>query len=315
MYVQTSEHVCQISSIIINLTFKTMKRSLLFISIVAILAIGLTYAFVSCSEDKIATEMTISLSTTPQLNIGDDATATITIVSEGVKSLKYYKVVDTQKGAATDVTAQLTTSGNTFTYDFTYKLQEFDDLHTLGFEFELTDTKDLVNTVGLVVNINISVKSMFAKFDWKVTASEWLGESVLTPADGAIVYRFNQDGTYEEDLGAANAGDNHHFCYWVYKETPNNGDTIAVVRLIRRLKQGDTAIDEYYDYRITAANESEMTMYWDIAFWGLIDIKNTFKSQAKGAFQPYGTAEMATTVNANATLNCSNIDDNLLTID
>jgi hypothetical protein len=292
-----------------------MKKTLYFISTITLLVIGLIYVFVSCSKDEVATKMTISQSTTPQLDIGDNATATITITAEGVKSLKYYKVVDTQRGAATDVTSQVTSSGNTYTYDFTYQLQEFDDLHTLGFEFELTDSKNQVKTVGLAVNINISIKSMFAKYDWKVTASEWLGSSVLTAADGAIVYRFDQDGTYEEDLGAEYAADNHHFCFWVYKETPDNGDTISVLRLIRRLKQGDTAIDEYYDFRITAANESEMTMYWDIAAWGIVDIKNTFNSQAKGAFQPYGTAEMATIVNENASLSCSNIDDGLLTIE
>ena len=44
----------------------------------------------------------------------------------------------------------------TYTYNFTYTVQEFDDLHTLGFEFELTDDENEVKTVGLVVNINIS---------------------------------------------------------------------------------------------------------------------------------------------------------------
>jgi hypothetical protein len=238
----------------------------------------------------------------------------VTIVAEGVKSLKYYKVVDTQKGAATDVTSHITTSGNTHTYNFTYTVAQFDDLHTLGFEFELTDSKNAVKTIGLVVNTKISIQSMFVKYDWKVTASvDPVWGDVLSAADAAIIYRFNEDGTYEEDLSPAYAEDSHHFCYCVYKETPNNADTISIVRLIRRLKSGDTAVDEYYDYKITAASETQMTMFWEIKVWGL-RITNTFKSQAKGAFVPYGTAANETTVNANAALSCTHIDNSLLTI-
>ena len=291
-----------------------MKKLLLLLPVIAIVAIGSAFLLVSCKKD-IPTEMTITPTATPTLDVGDEVTATVTIQAEGVKSLKYFRVVDTQKDAGTDVTSQLTRAENTYTYNFTYTVREFDDLHTLGFEFELTDDKNEVTTVGLVVNTNISTQSLFVKYDWKVTASSWLGLDVLTPADAAIIYRFNEDGTYEQDLGVDYADDFHHFCFWVYKETPNNGDTIAVVRLIRRLKQGDDmAIDEYYDYMITAANESEMTMFWDVAVFGLMDIQNTFKSQAKGAFVPYGTAAMEATVNANPTLSCSSINSSLLII-
>lgn len=290
-----------------------MKKALLFLSLIAVVAVLSTFVFNSCKED-IVTEMTINQIATPQLDVGDDATATITIVAEGVKSLKYYKVVDTQKGTATDVTSQITSSGNTYTYSFVYEVAQFDDLHTLGFEFELTDSKNVVNTVGLVVNINISIPSMLVKYDWKVTAStDPVWGDVLSAADAAIIYRFHEDGTYEEDLTPAYAEDSHHFCYCVYKETPNNADTIAIVRLIRRLKSGDTAVDEYYDYKILSASETQMMMFWEIKVWGL-KITNTFKSQAKGAFVPYGTSAVAALVNGNAALSCSLINNSLLTI-
>jgi hypothetical protein len=291
-----------------------MKRSLLIISFIAVTATGLMIALNACKKDKVETTIAINLSTTTALNVGETATATITIVSEEVSAFNYYKVVDEVKGAAVDAKSALTQDGKTYTYVFSYVVQEFDDLHTLGFEFEVTDNEAVKKTTALVVMTNISLQSTFVKYDWKVTESTWLEGNVLSAADAAIVYRFNEDGTYEEDLSAQYAGDNHHFCYWAFKETPSNGDTIAVVRLIRRLKSGDTAMDEYYDYRITSANESTMTMYWDIAVWGLLDIKNTFSSQAKGAFQPYGTAAMEATVTANTALNCSNIDDGLLTL-
>jgi hypothetical protein len=222
--------------------------------------------------------------------------------------------VDTQKGAATDVTSQITSSGNTYTYNFVYEVAQFDDLHTLGFEFELTDSKNVVKTVGLAVNINISIASMLVKYDWKVTAStDPVWGDVLSAADAAIIYRFHEDGTYEEDLSPAYAEDSHHFCYCVYKETPGNADTLAIVRLIRRLKSGDTAVDEYYDYKILSASETQMMMFWEIKVWGL-KITNTFKSQAKGAFVPYGTPEVAALVSGNAALSCTNIDNSLLTI-
>ena len=307
------EHIDQLKLIIMNLTSKIMKKALLFLSVIAVMAIGITYVFTSCKED-IVTTMAIDKTATPQLNIGDDVTAIITIQAEGVKSFKYYKVVDTKKTDSTDVTSQLVVNENTYTYNFTYEVQEFDDLGTLGFEFKLIDDKELVKKVGLAVNVNISVKSMFVKYDWKVTAStDPVWGDVLTPADAAIVYRFNEDGTYEEDLSAAYAEDSHHFCFWVYKETPNNADTISILRLVRRLKQGDTAIDEYFDYKIFAASETQMSMFWEIKAWGL-KITNTFKSQAKGAFVPYGTAANEATVNANASLSCSHIDNSLLTI-
>jgi hypothetical protein len=291
-----------------------MKRSLLIISFIALTATGFMIALNACKKEKVETTIAISLSSTANLNVGETATATITIVSEAVTAFNYYKVVNEVKGTAVDVKSALTQVGKTYTYNFSYVVQEFDDLHTLGFEFEVTDDAAVKKTTALVVNTTISLKSTFVKYDWKVSASTWLDADVLSAADAAIVYRFNEDGTYQEDLSSAFAGDNHHFCYWAFKKTPSNGDTIAVVRLIRRLKSGDTAMDEYYDYRITSANESTMTMYWDIAVWGLLDIKNTFQSQAKGAFQPYGTAAMETTVNGIAAMSCSNIDDGLLTI-
>jgi heme/copper-type cytochrome/quinol oxidase subunit 2 len=291
-----------------------MKRSLLIISFIALTATGFMIALNACKKERVETTIAISLSSTANLNVGQTATATITIVAEAVSAFKYYKVVNEVKGTAVDLKSALTQVGKTYTYEFSYVVQEFDDLHTLGFEFEVTDDQAVIKTTALVVNTTISLKSTFVKYDWKVSASTWLDGDVLSAADAAIVYRFNEDGTYQEDLSSEFAGDNHHFCYWAFKNTPNNGDTIAVVRLIRRLKSGDTAMDEYYDYRITSANESTMTMYWDIAVWGLLDIKNTFQSQAKGAFQPYGTAAMETAVNANAPLSCSNIDDALLTI-
>jgi len=290
-----------------------MKKRILLLSAIAITVIGFTVFLVSCKKD-IVTEMTIDKTATPQLDIGDEAIAVITIKTDGVKSFKYYKLIDDVRDAGTDAKAMLVRSEDTYTYNFSYEVQEFDDLHTLGFEFELTDDENLVKTVGLVVNINISIQSMFVKYDWKVIEStDPVWGDVLSDADAAIIYRFNEDGTYEEDLSPTYAADNHHFCYWVYKETPSNGDTIAVLRLVRRLKQLDTAIDEYYDYKITAASESQMSMFWEIKSWGL-KITNKFQSQAKGAFVPYGTVEMEGIVNANASLNCSNIDDDLLII-
>ncbi len=235
-------------------------------------------------ETPVATAISIDKTITPKLNVGEEATATITIVADGVKAFKYYKVVDEVKGTAVDVTSQLVKSGNTYTYDFSYTVQEFDDLHTLGFEFEVTDNRDQVKTTALVVDVSLSVKSSFVKYDWKVTASEWLGLDVLAAWDAAYIYRFHQDGTYDVDMTAQYADSTHHFCYWVYKETPNNADTIAILRLIRKLRSGSQGVDEYYDYKITSATESQMIMYWDIPVFGLYGIKNTFTSQPKGAF-------------------------------
>ncbi len=291
-----------------------MKRLKLILSIFAIAALSLTFIFISCKKEEIETEMSINQTETGQLDIGETATAIVTITTEGVKSFKYYKVVDNVKGSAQDAASALVQNGNTYTYNFSYQIQEFDDLATLGFEFELTDNKNLVKTVALAVNVNISVQSMFVKYDWKVIESEWLGFDVLADHDAAYIYRFDQDGTYEIDMTPTYAGDTHHFCFWVYKETPNNADTIAIMRLVRKLKSGDIGVDEYYDYRITSANESQMTMFWDVAAFGLYNIQNTFKSQAKGAFQPYGTVEMEAIVNANTALSCSTIDEDLLTI-
>ncbi len=45
-------------------------------------------------------------------------------------------------------------------------------------------------------------------------------------------------------------------------------------------------------------------MYWDLAFWGLLDIQRTFKSQAKGAFQPYGTQAYADSVAMFSYMDC-----------
>ena len=291
-----------------------MKRNYLILAFIATIAIGFSFAFNSCKKEKIETTIAIDKSSTSNLNIGETATATITIVSEQISSFKYYKVVDEVKGDAVDVKADLTQNGSTYTYNFSYVLQEFDDLGTLGFEFEVIDNSQVKKTTALVVNMNLSIQSMLVKYDWKVTAStDPVWGDVLSAADAAIIYRFHTDGTYDEDLSAQYAEDSHHFCYWVYKETPSNGDTISIMRLVRRLKSGDTAVDEYYDYKIIAAGESEMSMYWEIPVWGL-KITNTFTSRPKGAFQPYGTTENAAIVNANTALSCTNVAPGVLII-
>jgi len=292
-----------------------MKRSYLILAFIAIIAISLSFALNSCKKEKIDTTIAIDQSSTSKLNIGETVTATITIVSEQVSAFNYYKVVDEVKGNPVDVKANLTQNGKIYTYDFSYVIQKFDDLHTLGFEFEVTDNSMVKKTTALVVNMNISVNSMFVKYDWKVTASTHaVWGNVLAPHDAAYIYRFHEDGAYDIDMTAQYAASTHHFCYWVYKETPSNGDTLAILRLIRKLKSGDAGVDEYYDYRITAANESTMTMYWDVAVFGLFNIKNIFTSQSKGAFQPYGTAAMAAAVSKIAVLNCSSVAPGLLII-
>jgi len=293
-----------------------MRKRMNFTLKLTVFAMVIPMVMASCKKEEtpVATAISIDKTITPKLNVGEEAMATITIVADGVKAFKYYKVVDEVKGTAVDVTSQLVKSGNTYTYDFSYTVQEFHDLHTLGFEFEVTDNRDQVKTTALVVDVSLSVKSSFVKYDWKVTASEWLGLDVLAAWDAAYIYRFHQDGTYDVDMTAQYADSTHHFCYWVYKETPNNADTIAILRLIRKLRSGSQGVDEYYDYKITSATESQMIMYWDIPVFGLYGIKNTFTSQPKGAFQPYGTVEMANAVANIPVLSCSTVDNNLLTI-
>ncbi|MCK5136736.1 MAG: hypothetical protein KAR19_13180 [Bacteroidales bacterium] len=291
-----------------------MKKSNFLLIFIAIIAVGLTLVTNSCDKEKERVTTTIALDKTETgpHDIGETVTATVTIVAEDVASLVYYKVVDQVKSDPVDVTSGLTQSGTTYTYDFSYELKLGDDLGTLGFEFEVTDDLDVMKFAAILVTTNLSVQGMFVKFDWKITEEEWLGESVLASHDAAKIFRFSDDGTYEVDLSPEYAAYAHHFCYWVYKETPDNGDTLAELRMIRRLLSGETGLDENYDFRITSANESEMTMYWDLAFWGLLDIKRTFKSQAKGAFQPYGTQAYADSVALLTVLDCSNIDDGLL---
>jgi heme/copper-type cytochrome/quinol oxidase subunit 2 len=291
-----------------------MKKRRYLIMILAITVVGLTVGSTSCKKEETRETTTITLdkSETGPHDIGETVTATVTVVAEQVSSLVYYKVMDQEKSDPVDVTSGLTQSGKTFTYNFSYMLEQGDDLGTLGFEFEVTDDMSEVKTSALLITTNLSVPGMFMKFDWKITAEEWLGEDVLADHDAAKIFRFNNDGTYNVDLSAEYAGYNHHFCYWVYKETQGNGDTLAELRLIRRLLSGDQGADEFYDFRITSANESEMIMYWDLAVWGLLDIQRTFKSQTKGAFQPYGTEAYADSVAMLTVLDCSNLDDSLL---
>ncbi len=294
-----------------------MKKKNYLLKAFAMIAMLLLITYVACNKDEDVpdTTVTLDITETDPMNIGETLTVEVTIVAGDVVSLKYYKVVDNVKGDAVDVTANVVSSGNDHTYTFTYVLLDGDDLKTLGFEFEVTDGKDVITTASVLVNTVLSIKSSFVKYDWTIAAETWLGGDVLAAHDAAKTFRFNADGTYDVDLGTDSANlalAAHHYCYWVYKDTPANGDTIAELRLVRRLVSGETGADENYDFRITAANESEMTMYWDIAFWGLLDIERTFKSQPKGAFVPYGTAEKEAEITGNSSLDCSNVDDSLL---
>ena len=292
----------------------TMKKVNYFLTAIVIFVLVIPITFVSCDkeEDEVETSISIDKTTTDQLNVGETVTATVTIISAGVKTFKYYKVVDEVKGSAVDVTSQLTQSGDAYTYSFSYTIGENDDLHTLGFEFEITDNNNVVKTTALVVSMNLSTRSLFVKYDWKITGEDHtVWGDLLQPWDAAKTFRFYEDGTYQVDLTAEYPDSLHHFCNWVYKETPSNGDTLAIVRLIRKQLSGDIGLDEYYDFRITTANESEMTMYWDLAVWAIFDIQRTFTSQQKGEFQPYGTAGLQTYIEGIAVLDCSTIDEDL----
>ena len=283
--------------------------------VLAVIALSVPVIMTSCKEDERATT-SIALDKTESgpHDIGETVTATVTIVAEDVKSFVYYKVVDMVESDPVDVTSSLTQSGTTWTYNFSYTLETGDDVGTLGFKFEATDDLDVVKSASLLITTNLSLEGMFIKNDWYIESIDYQGMDFLSAQDAAKTWRFHADGTYDVDQSAdtAYAKPNHHFCYWVVKETPANGDTLAVLRLIRRVKSGDTAMDEYYDYRITAYNESEMTMYWDIAVWLIFDMEQVFKSKPKGAFTPYGTAENAAAVAAFEPFDCSNIDDSLL---
>ena len=294
-----------------------MKKAAFYLLTLAMIAIMLPLGIQSCNkeEERIATTISLDKTQTGPHDIGETVTATVTIEAEKVITFTYSKVVDQVASDPVDVTSSLVQSGKTHTYDFSYTLQTGDDLGTLGFEFEVTDDQSVSKSTALLITTNLSVQGMFVKYDWKIAAEEWLGDDVLAPHDAAKIFRFSDDGTYEVDLSPEHASYNHHFCYWVYKETPSNGDTLAELRLIRRLLSGESAVDENYDFRITSANESEMIMYWDLAFWGLLDIQRTFKSQSKGAFQPYGTQAYADSVAMFSHLDCENIDDSLLEIE
>lgn len=297
-----------------------MKKQPYFLFALILVFVLSASIFNSCDDDddpEIITSITIDKTSTADLNIGDEVAATITIVSEEVASLTYTKVVDNEYGDPVDVTANLVESGDTLRYYFSYTLQEGDDLHTLGFEFEVIDNKQISKTVTLVVNTNLSIRSSFVKNDWYITEEiEALsGENWLADHDAAKVFRFYEDGTYEVDLSPEYADSTHHFCYWAFKETPDYGDTIAVVRLIRKLASVYGPLDEYYDFKIISADESEMQMWWKLDFFGIYDLKRKFVSQPKGAFQPYGTAEMEAAVNNISDLDCSTIDESLLDLD
>lgn len=291
---------------------KTKKNLLLLAGMV--LSTSLIFLACSSDDDKMETTITMSQTTTPKLNVGETATATVTIQSDGIISFQYYKIVDEEIAEAFEATDNLEKDGKTFTFDFSYTVQEFDDLGTLGFQFEVTDKYDEVKTTGIVIDTYLSMQSAFVKHDWKVTESEWEGMDVLAPHDAASIFRFHEDGTYDVDLSAEHAVATHHFCYWVLQETPNNADTLAVLRLIRKFKAEQTGMDEYYDYRIVCSGESEMIMYWDVAAFGLFNIKNIFTSQPKGAFQPYGTSETEAIVTEDPLLQCNTVDQDLFNI-
>ena len=298
-----------------------MKKKNYLVKILALTAIFLTLPFLTCKDEEEVPVTTVSLdiTETDPMNIGETLTVNVSIVAGTVTTLKVYKVVDNVNSDPVDVTTSLVKDGNNYSYTFTYVLEEGDDLRTLGFEFEVTDGKAIVTTASVLVNTILSVRSSFIKYDWKITAEQHaVWGDLLAAHDAAKVFRFNEDGTYNVDLGTNPdhlALAIHHDCYWIYQETPSNGDTLAVLRLIRRMPSGETGVDEIYDFRITAASESEMTMYWDIAVWGILDIERTFTSQPKGAFVAYGTEAKATEILGNALLDCSLVDGSLLTIE
>ncbi len=62
----------------------------------------------------------------------------------------------------------------------------------------------------------------------------------LAPHDAAYIYRFHEDGTYEVDINPNMPITFITFAIGSYKETPDNGDTLAVIRLVRKLRSGNS---------------------------------------------------------------------------
>lgn len=287
-----------------------------FLSILT-LTIGITLSIIitSCNEEEETAETTIEIdkTTTEELNIGDTAIATITITSSDIEYFYYHKFVNNKETSKINVSDSLIKNGTTYTYDFSYIIEEGDDLDTIVFKFIVVDNEATVNTITLDIKTILSMRSMFIKNDWHITSEDnTTGTDCLSTKDSVKVFRFYEDGSYDIDLSADYANSTYHYCYWAFEETPNNEDTIAVLRLVRRLLSDGTASDEYDQFNITKANESKMIMFWNSSEQTL---KRTFENITKEVFQPYGTESMATTVEASDVLNCDNIDESLLTID
>jgi len=125
-----------------------MKRKMNFpLLLVCITLFCIPFAISSCNdEDEVKTNATISTSSTPVLAVGESATATINIVAEGIKSFKYYKVVDEVRAVEYDAinNADKTLKSLREAEIFDYSLNESDGTLKL-LDFSLGESLEFKN--------------------------------------------------------------------------------------------------------------------------------------------------------------------------
>jgi hypothetical protein len=306
-----------------------MKKIDHLFSVVVLATVLLAGTFVvSCDDDDDsidASVINIDGVKTEKYNIGDTIVANIKINSEaGIESLKVEKIVDEEVETTIDLASLVTKNNNEYTYKFTHVLSLGEDLKTLAFRYTLVDNQAKKLTKSFVIGINMSVPGYLVKYDWKGIKDEGLNENNeltqwLAPHDADDIFRFNLDGTYTKDLGETLddfwKGKGQHFCNWVYKQTPNNGDTLGILRLVRRAADFATGKTEHYDYKILSINENEFKAVYN--WWFFLDYTSTktFQKVVPENFVDYGQDSLKTAVMNTEILDCAKIDESVLTIE
>jgi len=262
--------------------------------VVALIVTG-SFVFTSCSDDASPVAPTISLD---QETIQGMAGETISVVVTYSTPEGFGKLVIEKKIDSNVSDTQTISENGSGSYQFDYEILVEDSDGILSFTFTIHDETDMTASRDLVVDVEITNEQKLNRYNWLLSDEirKKTGESDITDAYTDDVYRFNEDGTYDVDLGEKvdDFGD-HWFnrCYWnlsdddvlILTRTGVFGEDVRDTLYVNTLTIDELRADVTY-YGLDAFNTGEEAVPYEPEE----EYEKVFVSVPKGAgFNPYGT--------------------------
>jgi len=229
-----------------------MKKNIYYLLALLLAIVVAVPTFQSCDDDDDSNPPTIALSDELiNAKAGEEISVNVTVVAEA--GLDKVIVTALHDGVAFGTSQEFTD----LTFTFTYTVSEEDVDPILTFNFTAIDNDGQEISKELVVDVELTMKQLLLKYNWKLTEEirELTSKNEIADVYTDDVYRFNADGTYDKSIGAKVDDFSDlwfNYCYWNLDETEarlilsrtgafleNASDTIMITSIDATELRGD----------------------------------------------------------------------------